>query len=52
MSDYVTNLFSLVKNVVVTGASRGIGEAIAISCKMLELMLCVFHALLNLILTN
>ena len=34
MSDYVTNLFSLVKkNVVVTGASRGIGEAIAIGCK-------------------
>lgn len=34
MNDYVTNLFSLVKkNVVVTGASRGIGEAIAIGCK-------------------
>lgn len=34
MIDYVTNLFSLVnKNVVITGASRGIGEAIAIGCK-------------------
>ena len=34
MIDYVTNLFSLAnKNIIVTGASRGIGEAIAIGCK-------------------
>ena len=34
MSDYIKNLFSLAnKTILITGASKGIGEAIAIGCK-------------------